>query len=168
MADAISEAAESMSRDRVGALIVLERETRLGDIINSGTILNAAVSAPLLINIFVPNTPLHDGAVIIRGDIIVSASCILPLTHNDSLSRELGTRHRAALGVTENSDCVVVVVSEETGKISVATDGKMTRNLTPDALRRMIVSLMTSEAQLKKKDIKNWRERLSGRKNKKA
>ena len=168
VADAISEAAESMSRDRVGALIVLERETRLGDIINSGTILNAAVSAPLLINIFVPNTPLHDGAVIIRGDIIVSASCILPLTHNDSLSRELGTRHRAALGVTENSDCVVVVVSEETGKISVATDGKMTRNLTPDALRRMIVSLMTSEAQLKKKDIKNWRERLSGRKNKKA
>lgn len=168
VADAISEAAESMSRDRVGALIVLERETRLGDIINSGTILNAAVSAPLLINIFVPNTPLHDGAVIIRGDIIVSASCILPLTHNDSLSRELGTRHRAALGVTENSDCVVVVVSEETGKISVATDGKMTGNLTPDALRRMIVSLMTSEAQLKKKDIKNWRERLSGRKNKKA
>lgn len=168
VADAISEAAESMSRDRVGALIVLERETRLGDIINSGTILNAAVSVPLLINIFVPNTPLHDGAVIIRGDIIVSASCILPLTHNDSLSRELGTRHRAALGVTENSDCVVVVVSEETGKISVATDGKMTRNLTPDALRRMIVSLMTSEAQLKKKDIKNWRERLSGRKNKKA
>lgn len=168
VADAISEAAESMSRDRVGALIVLERETRLGDIINSGTILNAAVSAPLLINIFVPNTPLHDGAVIIRGDIIVSASCILPLTHNDSLSRELGTRHRAALGVTENSDCVVVVVSEETGKISVATDGKMTRNLTPDALRRMIVSLMTSETQLKKKDIKNWRERLSGRKNKKA
>lgn len=168
VADAISEAAESMSRDRVGALIVLERETRLGDIINSGTILNAAVSAPLLINIFVPNTPLHDGAVIIRGDIIVSASCILPLTHNDSLSRELGTRHRAALGVTENSDCVVVVVSEETGKISVATDGKMTRNLTPDALRRMIVSLMTSEAKLKKKDIKNWRERLSGRKNKKA
>ncbi|MBO4898244.1 MAG: diadenylate cyclase CdaA [Clostridia bacterium] len=153
----IAEAADFMSKEKIGALIVLERETRLGDVINSGTTLNAACSAPLLINIFIPNTPLHDGAVIVRGTTIAAAACILPLTHNDSLSRELGTRHRAALGVTENSDCVVVVVSEETGKISVAVDGNMTRNLSKDNLKDLLRKLLLHESD---KDLNDWRDKL--------
>ena len=153
----IAEAADFMSKERIGALIVLERDTRLGDIINSGTKLNAAVSAPLLINIFIPNTPLHDGAVIIRGTTIAAAACILPLTQNDSLGHELGTRHRAALGVTENSDCAVVVVSEETGKISVAVDGNMTRNLNNESLKKLLRKLLLRESE---KDLNDWRDKL--------
>ncbi len=153
----IAEAVDFMSKERIGALIVLERETKLGDVINSGTILNAVVSAPLLINIFIPNTPLHDGAVIIRGTTINAAACILPLTHNDNLSRELGTRHRAALGVTENSDCVVVVVSEETGKISVAVDGDMVRSLNGESLKKLLRKLLLHENE---KVTADWRDKL--------
>lgn len=159
----ISEAASFMSGEKIGALMVIERETRLGDILNSGTEISAKVSAPLLINIFIPNTPLHDGAVVIREGQIQAAACILPLTHNDSLSRELGTRHRAALGVTENSDCVVVVVSEETGKISFAENGDMTRNLSPEALKTMLTSALTPDS-LHKEEIKNIKGMLKWRK----
>ena len=157
VANEIAEAADFMSKERIGALIVLEREIKLGDIINSGTTLNAVVSAPLLINIFIPNTPLHDGAVIVRGNSIAAAACILPLTHNDNLSRELGTRHRAALGVTENSDCVVIVVSEETGKISVAVDGYMKRSLNAETLKKLLLKLLLRENN---KDINDWRDKL--------
>jgi len=119
-------------------LIVLEGDTKIGDIINTGVQLNSNITAELLINIFTPNTPLHDGAVIIRENKIKAAACFLPLTDNPNLSKELGTRHRAALGITEVSDCAALIVSEETGKISFALNGGLTRNLTPDSLRKAL------------------------------
>ncbi len=128
-------AAVNMSSTKTGALIVIERETKLGDVIRTGTLLDAEVSSALLENIFFPKTPLHDGAVIIRGDRIHTAGCFLPLTSNTNLSRDLGTRHRAALGISEASDAIVVIVSEETGKISIAINGSLTRNLTESTLK---------------------------------
>ena len=130
----IVRAADNLSADKTGALIVIERETKLGDVIGTGTLMDAEVSSALLENIFVPKTPLHDGAVIIRGDRIHTAGCLLPLTSNENLSRELGTRHRAALGISEASDALVIVVSEETGKISIAVNGALTRNLDKQSL----------------------------------
>lgn len=127
-----------LSKRRVGALIVFERQTGLEDVIETGTRLNAAISAPLLENIFEPNTPLHDGAVVIRDDLIIAAACILPLAEASGLSRELGTRHRAALGISENTDAMVLVVSEETGIVSMARDGALTRPLTMKALQEIL------------------------------
>lgn len=142
----IGKAASDMSKSRTGSLIVIERHTRLGEYMNSGTLINAAVSKEILGNIFVPNTPLHDGAVIIRDNKIITAGCVLPLTANTNLTSELGTRHRAALGVSETSDAVVVVVSEETGKISIAVNGSLTRNLTELTLKKALTKLLiTSE-----------------------
>ena len=136
--DELVNATVSLSHTKTGALIVLEREIRLGDFVNTGAMLNAEITAALLENIFVPKTPLHDGAVIVRNDRIYSAGCVLPLTSNTNLSRELGTRHRAALGVSEVSDAVVIVVSEETGKISIAINGTLTRNLNEQTLKKAI------------------------------
>jgi diadenylate cyclase len=121
-------ATKSMSKVKTGALIVLERRVPLGDLVDTGVAIDAAVSAELLINIFEKNTPLHDGAVIISDNRIAAAACILPLT-NEDVDKELGTRHRAALGTCEQSDACVIVVSEETGKISVARDGELHRGL---------------------------------------
>lgn len=158
LAAEISRAADSLSENRIGALICIERMTKLGDIAASGTPLAAKVTAELLVNIFVPNTPLHDGAVIISGGKILSAACVLPLTGKSDLSKELGTRHRAAIGLSENSDAVVVVVSEETGKISIALNGDLTRNLTPETLRRAIIkSLATQEPVLKTRKLLFWK-----------
>ena len=128
----------SLSRQRIGALIVFERETGINEIIQTGTKLNAIVSRELLINIFIPNTPLHDGAVVIRKNSIIAAACFLPLTENKNLNKELGTRHRAALGITEKSDCLSLVVSEETGYISIAIKGKLYRDLNEERLRNML------------------------------
>ena len=139
----ITTAAVDMSECRTGALIVIERDTRLGEYMNSGTVINADVSKELLKNIFVPNTPLHDGAVIIRENKIITAGCVLPLTANTNLASELGTRHRAALGLSESSDAIIVVVSEETGKISVAINGALTRNLTETSLKKALTKLLT-------------------------
>ena len=124
-----------LSRRRVGALMVFERQTGLEDVIETGTRLDAEISAPLLENIFEPNTPLHDGAVVIRDDQIMAAACILPLAEASGVSRELGTRHRAALGISENTDARVVVVSEETGIVSMARDGALKRPLSTDELK---------------------------------
>lgn len=132
----------NLSRNKIGALIVIERETKLGDIIHTGTAIEAIVSSQLLENIFFPNSPLHDGAAVIRNNKIAAANAYLPLTEDNTLSRELGTRHRAAIGISEISDCIVVVVSEETGKISIARNGSMTRNLTVDTLSRALNRLM--------------------------
>ncbi len=143
--DNISKAAEDMSRTRTGSLIVIERHTRLGEYTSSGTLINADVTRELLNNIFVPKTPLHDGAVIIRGSKIITAGCVLPLTANTNLATELGTRHRAALGLSETSDAVIVVVSEETGKISIAMNGSLTRNLTEQTLKKALTKLLISE-----------------------
>ena len=153
MTDEIVRATVNMSSTKTGALIVLERETKLGDILKSGTVINAEVTSALLENIFVPNTPLHDGAVVIRGDRISYAGCLLPLTSNINLSRELGTRHRAAIGMSESSDAMVIVVSEETGKISVAVNGNLTRNLNAQTLKNAIMRALkpgnTSEHGMK-------------------
>lgn len=143
----IVKASEKLSQTKTGALIVIERQTKLGDVIGTGTLINADVNSSLLENIFVPNTPLHDGAVIIRGDRIHTAGCLLPLTSNENLSRELGTRHRAALGISEASDAIVVVVSEETGKISIAANGALTRNLTKESLYAALRKALSQETQ---------------------
>ena len=144
----IKESCASMSKSRIGALIVMEREIKIGDIIGTGITLNADVSAELLINIFIPKTPLHDGAVIIRDNKIEAASCFLPLSQNPNVSKELGTRHRAGLGISEESDAVVVIVSEETGRISIACGGELNVNLTPEALEKNLIRLF----DVKKKD----------------
>ncbi len=147
----IVKACVEMSSKYTGALIVIERDTKIGDIINTGTQLDSHVSSELLINLFVPDTPLHDGAVVVRDNKIKAAACFLPLTDNPNLSKELGTRHRAALGITEVSDCIAVVVSEESGKISFALNGGLTRNLTPDTLRKALnKNLLESESNAKK------------------
>ena len=127
-----------LSRRRVGALIVLERKTGLQDVIETGTQLNAEISAPLLENIFEPNTPLHDGAVVIRNEQVMAAACILPLAEASGVSRELGTRHRAAVGITENTDAAVIVVSEETGGISVAVRGEFRLRLSAEELEGIL------------------------------
>ena len=140
-----------LSRRRVGALIVFEQKTGLKEVIETGTQLDAAISAPLLENIFEPNTPLHDGAVIIRGQRIVSAACVLTLSESNALSRELGTRHRAALGISESTDAVTIIVSEETGTISMTQDGRMTRHLNAESLHDALNGLYTEEASPLKK-----------------
>lgn len=147
----------NLSSSKTGALIVIERETKLGDIVNSGTVLNAEISASLLENIFVPKSPLHDGAVIIRNDKIYTAACLLPLTSNTNLSRELGTRHRAALGMSEASDAMVIVVSEETGKISIALNGNLTRNLTGETLTNAIKRAIIPKQSTDFDKIKFWK-----------
>lgn len=145
--DNIACAAEDLSAAKTGALIVIERGTRLGEYMHSGTSLDANVTTELLKNIFVPNTPLHDGAVIIRGNKIITAGCVLPLTANTNLSSELGTRHRAALGLSEASDAIIVVVSEETGKISIAINGSLMRNMTRQSLTKALTKLLNKETE---------------------
>lgn len=124
-----------LAKRRIGALIILERETGLSDYIESGIRLEAVLSAELLINIFLPNTPLHDGAVIVRKDRIMAAGCYLPLSENPFISKELGTRHRAGIGMSEVSDAISVIVSEETGSISLAIHGQLERGLSEEELQ---------------------------------
>lgn len=143
--NAVADACMNLQRLRMGALIVFERETKLGEIIDTGTIVEAKPSAPIIGNIFFNKAPLHDGAMIIRDGVVYAAGCILPLTSNDSVSVDLGTRHRAALGMSENSDAVVVVVSEETGQVSIALNGILTRNYTRETLVNELESLLLEE-----------------------
>ncbi len=136
-----------MSRAKTGALIVMERNQMLKDYSATGISIDAEVSNQLLVNIFEHNTPLHDGAVIVRGDRILSATCYLPLSDNRALSKELGTRHRAALGASENTDAMIIVVSEETGAISVAREGKLYRHLGADGLQEHLVRFQEKETE---------------------
>ncbi len=147
IASQIKNACASLSEIRYGALIAIEKNIHLDDVVKVGTVLNSEVSSEILINIFVPNTPLHDGAVVISGNKIKSAACFLPLSQNESLSKELGTRHRAGLGLSEATDAFVVIVSEETGKISVAYEGTLTRNLSPETLEKVLIKTLTNEHQ---------------------
>ena len=135
------EAVESMSASRTGALIVIEREISLNDIIETGTVIDAQITAQMIGTIFYEGTPLHDGAVIVRGDKLHAAGCVLPLTQNKELSKELGTRHRAGIGITENSDALVLIVSEETGVISMAENGILTRFLDGKAVEKKLLNL---------------------------
>jgi diadenylate cyclase len=137
--DSVSKAAAIMQEKKIGALIVFERTTQLGEIINTGTIIDAEASVSMINNVFFPKSPLHDGAMIIRGGRLYAAGCILPLTQREDLSLQLGTRHRAAIGMSESSDAIVIVVSEETGIISVAIDCSLTRGLTPKSLRSLLL-----------------------------
>ena len=137
----IREALLSMSKSRTGALIVFERETTLTDIIETGTLIQAGISREMIGNIFYEGAPLHDGALIVRGDKLWAAGCVLPLTEDKKLSKELGTRHRAGIGITENSDALVFIVSEETGIISKAEDGKLERNLNAARIDELLESI---------------------------
>lgn len=136
----ICKSCNDMSDKKVGALIVFERNTMLGDVIKTGTLVEAKVTRELIGSLFFPNSPLHDGGVVIRDGKVCAAGCILPLTENDMLSNQLGTRHRAALGITEKSDAVVIVVSEETGMISIACDGNLERGVTDGVLIERLMS----------------------------
>ena len=154
MVEEICRAAGDLSEDCTGALIVMQRSTPLGDYINSGTVINADISSILLRNLFFNKSPLHDGAVIIRDGRIYAAGCFLPLTMKNEIMKELGTRHRAAIGASENSDAIVIVVSEETGTISVASDGKLRRGFTPHALEKYLTNVFVEPTAKKSKSKK--------------
>lgn len=141
----VSDAAETFQKNKVGALIVFERSTKLGDIINTGTTINALPSTSIIGNIFFNKAPLHDGAMIIRDSMIYAAGCILPLTKNENVNINLGTRHRAAMGMSENSDAVIVVVSEETGSISLAINGVLKMNYNKNTLIDELTTLLIPE-----------------------
>lgn len=159
----ITQCLTSLSRRRVGALIVFERRTGLKDVMETGTRLDSTISAPLLENIFEPNTPLHDGAVIIRGTRIVSAACMLTtLSESNAITRDLGTRHRAAIGISETTDALVLIVSEETGVISMARDGKLTRHLDAKAIGEILSTMYHQPKDGLYVRAKNW---LKGRLN---
>lgn len=143
--NAVVDVAASFQKTKTGALIVFERQTKLGDIIDTGTVVDAEPSPPIIGNIFWNKAPLHDGAMVMRSGKVYAAGCILPLTKNDSVSIELGTRHRAAIGLSEVSDAVVVVVSEETGQISMAVNGILTRDYTRETLRSELENLIIPE-----------------------
>ncbi|MBQ8109986.1 MAG: diadenylate cyclase CdaA [Clostridia bacterium] len=144
----IVRAMNDMARKKIGALIVIERMTGLRDVIETGTTVDAEISAPLIENIFEPNTPLHDGAMIIQDRRINAAACILPLSEDPSISRDLGTRHRAAIGITETTDAVSLIVSEETGIISMAREGRLTRHLDARSLTILLTELFTPERNM--------------------
>ena len=149
-------AATELSKTKTGALIVLERDIKIQDIIATGIPMNAEVSPQLLVNIFEPKTPLHDGAVVISGNKIAAAACVLPLADDKDIAKELGTRHRAAIGISKESDSIVVVVSEETGKISVAKDGTLIADVREDVLKKILISnIVTKRFSVEKKERKS-------------
>ena len=164
----IVNAVSNLSETKTGALIAIEQGTGLGEIISSGTILEAKITSNLLENIFVVNTPLHDGATIIGRDKILASGCVLPLTNNKEINKKLGTRHRAAIGLSEISDALVIIVSEETGIISLAINGRLTRNYDKDRLRTILLKIMEhrEEKNVKTagKKVKMW---ITGKINKK-
>lgn len=153
-------AVESLSLSKTGALLVIEQQTMLREMIATGTQIDAKVSAALIENIFIPNTPLHDGAMILREDRIVAAGCVLPLTTSSEISKKLGTRHRAAIGLTEVSDAAVLVVSEETGVVSLALNGKLVRNYDKDRLKAILLKILlrkqiTEQPSIREK-VRQW------------
>jgi diadenylate cyclase len=152
----IAEATMTLSRNKVGALIIMARETGIEEYLESGKHIDSLVSAALLINIFVPNTPLHDGAVVIKNGRISKAACFLPLSDNPKLDPEIGTRHRAGIGITEISDALALMVSEETGTISLANNGKITRYLDIKSLKEILSKELINEENLKESF---WRRR---------
>ncbi|MDD5794093.1 diadenylate cyclase CdaA [Clostridium sp. HCP1S3_B4] len=149
----ITTAVDNLAATKTGALIVMEQGTGLSDILSTGTIIDAKVSASLLENIFVVNTPLHDGATIIRKGRIHASGCVLPLTNNTKINKKLGTRHRAGLGISENSDALVIIVSEETGVISLAVNGKLTRNYDKQKLKNILTRIMDNRDSKKVKSL---------------
>ena len=160
----IVNAAENLASSKTGALIIIEQRTKLEDIVNTGTKIDSVISTALLENIFVLNTPLHDGATIIRNDRIAAAGCFLPLSTNFDINKKLGTRHRAAIGISENSDALVIIVSEETGTISLAIGGKLTRNYSKERLKDIIIRINVSRFSKNNsinEKVKAWRKKRS-------
>ena len=155
-------ATTSLARQKIGALIIFEKQIGLNDIIESGTQLDANISSGLLINIFIPNTPLHDGAVIVKDYTIKAAGCFLPLTENNLLSKDIGTRHRAAIGMTEKSDSVALIVSEETGYISYAVEGRLYRNIQIEELEILLSGIYAENEKVN--IIDKWRNRNEDKK----
>jgi diadenylate cyclase len=147
-----------LARTKTGALIVMEEETPLNDFESTGIFIDSLISSELLINIFEHNTPLHDGAVILRGNRIAAATCYLPLSDNMQLSKDLGTRHRAGIGISEVSDSLTIIVSEETGKVSIAKGGKLIRNVDGDYLRAKLLDIQHKSVEPKK--LKLWKGRI--------
>ena len=159
-------ACTTLSQEKIGALIVFERSILLDDIIRTGTVVDASVSSMLVRNIFFPKAALHDGAAVIRNDRLCAAGCVLPLTTNNNLSPDLGTRHRAGVGMSEASDAVVVIVSEETGAISVATGGMLKRHLNTETLAVLLRNeLIPSEPESAQNSVKKVMQRIKGKKN---
>ena len=155
----IVNAVENLSKSKTGALIVIEQKTGIGEIIKTGTMIDATISTALLENIFVVNTPLHDGATVIRNNRIIAAGCFLPLTDSDRISKKLGTRHRAAIGITESSDALTIIVSEETGTISLAVNGRLIRNYDRDKLKKVLLQIIRNRQSKKitfKERVKSW------------
>lgn len=161
-------AATELSKAKTGALIVFERDIKIQDITATGIPMNAEVSPQLLVNIFEPKTPLHDGAVVISGNKIASAACVLPLADDKDIAKELGTRHRAAIGISKESDSIVVVVSEETGKMSVAKDGTLIADVREDVLKKILISNIVTKrfTEDKKNRLKNIKENIKKEPNK--
>ncbi|MBM4765406.1 diadenylate cyclase CdaA [Bacillus sp. B15-48] len=156
MIEAIIKATDYMAKRRIGALISIESETGMSDYIETGIQLNSKTSSELLINIFIPNTPLHDGAVIIQKNLIAAAACYLPLSESPFISKELGTRHRAALGISEVTDSVTVIVSEETGSISLTKNAELYRDLSIDKLRELLQTKLSSSAKINSTTSTRW------------
>ena len=154
-------ASTELSKTKTGALIVLERDIKIKDIVATGIEMNSEVSPQLLVNIFAPNTPLHDGAVIISDNKISAAACMLPLASDTDIAKELGTRHRAAIGISKESDAIVVVVSEETGKISVAKDGILIADVREDVLKKILISNIITKRFTEKKEKESQDKRFS-------
>lgn len=154
----IVNAVQNLAESKTGALIVIEQKTGLAEIVSSGTILDANVSSNLLENIFVVNTPLHDGATIIRNNKILASGCVLPLTTNNNINKKLGTRHRAGLGLSEVSDALIIIVSEETGVVSLAINGKLSRGYDKERLRSILSNII--ENRNKKSNVKDAKERV--------
>jgi diadenylate cyclase len=157
--DEVVRAVQNMSATRTGALIVLERGTGLEEFVDTGIKVEGLVTAELLVNIFIPKSPLHDGAAIIRGDRLQAAACVLPLSESRELSRELGTRHRAAVGLTEQSDALAVVVSEETGVVSLAVEGNLYRRLNETGLRELLVKFLQPKFEKRSAISSLWHRR---------
>lgn len=141
-------AAFELSKAKTGALIVIERDIKIKDIIQTGIQMNSEVSPQLLVNIFVPNTPLHDGAVVISNNKIAAAACMLPLAGDNDIAKELGTRHRAAIGISKETDSIAIVVSEETGKVSVAKDGTLIADVKEEALKKILIKNIVSKMEI--------------------
>ncbi len=154
-------AATELAKTRTGALIVIERDIKLNDIIDTGIMIDAEISPQLLVNMFVPRTPLHDGAVIISDNKIAAASCMLPLADDKDIARELGTRHRAAIGISKETDCVAVVVSEETGKISIAKGGTLIADVKEETLKKILIKYLITIKDIeqeKKEKVKRFKK----------
>lgn len=159
---AISKSCQTMSESHTGSLIVFENETLLGDVIKTGTLVDAIVSKELIGNIFFVNSPLHDGAVIIRDGRVAAAGCVLPLTHNENLDSQLGTRHRAAIGMSEQSDAMIVVTSEETGYISIAYKGELIRDISESDMREKLVHYLCADKTTVVQDAQQKIRKLFG------